>query len=1000
MLYYDLGTDGKSGDRVWKEVYGILTGNQLAFWDAVNLARCRDSPEKLLETSCRPQYLNFTDAIFNAMAVLPTAKLQLENVIVVLTTLKNRYIIQLRSKSNLEEMLVALRLSAYEHQALQEAYTGALLSARGLQLSDIRTILSATRYDHAEWVKIRYGSGTAWKRCYMVIQPLSNKKKGLSEGRISIYENDTCKKREILGEITGITSVCAVYPQLHFFIDRSTMLKLEGTIFFRQHGGKKRNHSYDTLSDHNEASLFILPEEHNSVPGYDTLIRFLIPIFDAFGKYGRPKRLKADRMDPDSLLFGLPTLPSVYYLEVDDLLSSMQSLQYLGWTSAQWRLQIKLFLTRKLSQGYNGCGTAKPKGLQGQISATGSPVAISPLLGRFPVALSPSPTNSDLKGVMAERLVSAGQAQDARKPAGGDLKPGFMGSTDPVRPLKQTVAPVATVGGPSRSGSPANSYNQRRQYEQQKQDSKPVTDLTEIYHNYTKLQTPSDNFGDRNKILNGSEEEFDETKLPALMRKKSLMQGPYPSHDKFLGESDESGLELDSGSEEEELNSGRNKACSRPLHLVGSSVAGAKVSQATSVDTVGKPSGKQFLAPNHYEERNSSYSSVQSPNTQYQEFNKQFSKNFANTLQEAWHTNNSDLESQGSDEAPAPPTHGLCGKGYPSQGSQPHPTDSSKSPCLPNSRSLRQRQQQYPPPLTPALSDKITYLNLPQRENKPPMTHVEDSFARNTSPRRTRALNQPQNGYPNSAGNRVPSHGQGQSNAMQQMQSKFQQASVENRGYEQQQQGQNYGHSPSQGAGPMPIHGQGQQQIYNMQYQNHRQQQTQQVSQQRGTYSGPPQSGSPQQRGQYMQRHPHQMYGGPQRPHGYGAPRPSSHTGQPAGPQASQYRGPNHGPMGKYGNPHPGYGGNPNWSQMQGRPPQAQQYAHNPTANMKSFGPQPRPALYSQETSLSMRSTDDQQQYRYQVSPNFAPSRAQGCLNPPTGPPHGGMDRAPVNRYH
>ncbi|RKP28647.1 hypothetical protein METBISCDRAFT_28936, partial [Metschnikowia bicuspidata] len=161
MLYYDLSTDGTTGDRVWREVYGILTGNQLAYWDAKELAQCTDRPEQLLELSCKPKYLNFLDAVFNAMAVLPTSKKLLENVIIVLTTLRNRYIIQLRTQAQLQELFLALRIAAYEYQALQEAYTGALLSAKGLRLSNIRTVLAATRYNYSEWVKIRYGSGTA-----------------------------------------------------------------------------------------------------------------------------------------------------------------------------------------------------------------------------------------------------------------------------------------------------------------------------------------------------------------------------------------------------------------------------------------------------------------------------------------------------------------------------------------------------------------------------------------------------------------------------------------------------------------------------------------------------------------------------------------------------------------------------------------------------------------------------------------------------------------------
>ena len=39
-----------------------------------------------------------------------------------------------------------------------------------------------------------------------------------------------------------------------------------------------------------------MPEQHSSVPGFDTLIRFLVPLLDSFGLYGRPKDLKPIEM--------------------------------------------------------------------------------------------------------------------------------------------------------------------------------------------------------------------------------------------------------------------------------------------------------------------------------------------------------------------------------------------------------------------------------------------------------------------------------------------------------------------------------------------------------------------------------------------------------------------------------------------------------------------------------------------------------------------------------
>lgn len=1029
MFYYDLSTDGKLGDRTWKEVYGILTGNQLAYWDAKDLALCRDAPERLLETSCRPQYLNFLDAVFNAMSVLPTAKLQLENVIVVLTTLKNRFILQLRTKAQMQELLAALRLSAFEYQALQEAYTGALLSARGLQLSDIRTVLTATRYNHSEWVKIRYGSGTAWKRCYMVIEPLVSKRKGLSPGRILIYESDTMKRKENIGEISAVTSICAVYPQLHLFIDRSTMMKLEGRIHFKQ--SKKKRAKDSDFNDNIDASLFMMPEEHHSVPGYDTLIRFLIPLFDAFGQYGRPKRLKADRMDPESLLFGLPTLPCIHYLEVTELMDSIQTQQYIEWSPSQWRSQIKGLLSRKLSQGYNGCGSAKSSTMIGQLKVPGSPRILSPLSsGRFPAALSPSPTNSDLQNVIGS---------DRRGSYGNKRFPSNMNSGISSGSGHGSM-PVTKVSG---GGSPQKPYTP---LVSGRSASKPRNELAEIYHNYTKLQTPSDNFNDRNKILDGAVEELDESKLPTLMRKKSLMHGPYPTRDKFIGESDDSLDEVESSdeSDEEEPTPAQNYTLNNQSHI-------AKQPE--------KPPHGQFLAPNQYEERNASYSSVQSPNTQYVEFNKQFSKNFANPHHQSLALNNSDLESDGESdrEAPPPPMHGASKSDAQAHAQQERPQHLAMSGSISQFPQSQQSQQlhQAPqrknsqPPLTPALGEKFrdeaprsVYGSLPLHGQRSGMlTPSESTFAKDNSPRYIRSPNQTQGGQTNPSSNSMsksnpsPINGNGAYNQlagsnqmqnMQNMQNRFQQTNLDGRGY-----GQNYppnhqnrptylgpGSKSGQGPSPMQIPGQGQRQgshSYNTMQQQPIQHQHQQQQHQRPMYHEQGgQSGSPQQRGQNMQRPNQQMHGIPSRPQGYGTPSGQQYGGPPPQQQAA-YRAPNqmqHPPSQmQYGSQSAGApqqyrsdsGPGPN---MQHRPNQGA-YPQNPGMNSYNQGQQPRPMPHTQQSSLSMRSQGDQQQYQYQVNPNIAPRRGQNPQGqgqgqgqyPGPGPHNGNQYTNPHSRY-
>ncbi|OBA22968.1 hypothetical protein METBIDRAFT_37759, partial [Metschnikowia bicuspidata var. bicuspidata NRRL YB-4993] len=563
MLYSDLNGDGNPADREWREVYGILTGNQLAYWDAASLARFKDSPEQLFQTSSKPNYLNFTDAVFNAMKVLPAAKLQMENVLVVLTTLKNRYILQFKKLAHLQEWTVALRLARFEYLALQEAYTGALLSARGLRLSDIRTILAPKRFNHEDWVKIRYGSGMAWKRCYAVIEPSQTKKKLFIPGRVLLFESENTKKKGLVGIITSATLVSAVYPQLPLFIDKSTIMQLEGSVNFKPRSVKP---SKKDEANSQETSLFLMPEQHSSVPGFDTLIRFLIPLYDAFGLYGRPQRLNADRTDPDSLVFGLPTLPHVHYLNLDDLQGVSSDQQFLSLDARAWKQSIKSVLLRKMAHGYDGCGSSR--GFSGAVNSLNSPRLVG---ADSPRVASASTTNT---------------RQDDLSP------PPSEGSREqlPTSTLK------ATQPGPINR----NVNNLEVQTSNGARDS---IQLADIYHKYSTIETPSDRYDDRNKILNGSAEEIDEEVLPSLMRRKSLMNGPYPTSEKHLIDSESDIAELD----EEEV------------------VAEGNIMSSSPARKVGEKHG-MLAVPQTYDQRNLSYSSVQSPLTQYNEFNQQFTK--------------------------------------------------------------------------------------------------------------------------------------------------------------------------------------------------------------------------------------------------------------------------------------------------------------------------------------------------------------------------------------
>ncbi|ODV77940.1 uncharacterized protein CANTADRAFT_34775, partial [Suhomyces tanzawaensis NRRL Y-17324] len=637
MLYYDLNGDGKPGDREWHEVYGILTGNQLAYWDAANLAQYRHNPEALLETSSKPKYINFTDSVYNAMRSLPAAKQNLDNVVIVSTTLKNRYILQFKSYTDLTTWYSALRLANYEYSSLQEAYTGALLSARGSRLSDIRTILAEKRFDHEDWVSIRYGSGMAWKRCYAVVEPCTNKKKNFLPGRVLFYENEAKKKKQLMAVVANASSVSAIYPQSHSLIDHSTMLKLDAFINFKSPSLSTKV-SKKSVDDFQNTSIFLMPEQHSSVPGFDTLIRFLVPLLDSFGLYGRPTRLKADRVDPDSLLFGLPTLPFVHYLEVSDITQiTSSSPDYLSWDVKTWTTNIKRVMKSKLDRGYEGCGSQR--GVVGAISSLSSPTTNSPN-GLH------SPRNNDMS---TPRSASASQPQLHQRPppptasqySGSHQKSSKNINDLSIQVPKEQTVPSINVS--DNSNIPAAASGALSPLEI-KNHHKSVQ-LADIYQKYSTIQTPSDQFHtDRNQLLNGSHEEFDENDMPMNIRQMSL-DNVYPKNDDDLF----SDPENDSDASE--------KVDARQIGLLKNGSSQSNV-------------GSAVLKVPSYGDRSSSYSSVHSPMTQYHEFNEQFSKTVEkheHPLSLSYHrpinpSSFSGFSDSEDDDAPAPPLHGYRSK--------------------------------------------------------------------------------------------------------------------------------------------------------------------------------------------------------------------------------------------------------------------------------------------------------------------------------------------------
>ena len=63
--------------------------------------------------------------------------------------------------------------------------------------------------------------------------------------------------------------------------------------------------------------------------------------------------------------------------------------------------------------------------------------------------------------------------------------------------------------------------------------------LAEIYQKYSDLKTPSDNYTDRNILLNGSHEHLMEDELPAGIQQMKLHDNIYPKDDDGLFSDDD-----------------------------------------------------------------------------------------------------------------------------------------------------------------------------------------------------------------------------------------------------------------------------------------------------------------------------------------------------------------------------------------------------------------------------------------------------------------------------
>ncbi|OJD18924.1 hypothetical protein AJ78_01110 [Emergomyces pasteurianus Ep9510] len=341
----DLDINGRSfQERQWVDCFAQLIGTVLSLWDSAALDAA--SPDE----DVAPTFINLADASIKMIDTLPTRNERskpLQNILSISTAGKNRYLLHFSSLHSLTQWTAAIRMAMFENTLLQESYTGALIAGKGKTLNGIRGILEKSRYVYEDWARVRFGPGTPWRRCWCVISPpdekefqrmkKEQKKKSvydrsvpLLKGNIKFYETKKTKKVKPIATITDAFSAFAIYPQSRPLIDQSTLVKVEGRITI-----------HTKPESTAEGFVFVLPEVHPAVSGFEMMLRWLFPVFDTFGLYGRPTRLIADTQNPRSLMFALPKRRQPGYLDILDVTALIHTEGSSNWSEREWRKALK-----------------------------------------------------------------------------------------------------------------------------------------------------------------------------------------------------------------------------------------------------------------------------------------------------------------------------------------------------------------------------------------------------------------------------------------------------------------------------------------------------------------------------------------------------------------------------------------------------------------------------------------------------------------------------------
>ncbi|KXT07635.1 hypothetical protein AC578_10129 [Pseudocercospora eumusae] len=464
LKLHDLDTRGKpSQDRVWNECFAQLVGTVLSLWDAAALDAAGEDGEVV------PTFINLSDASIKMIESLPMRGAQggsLQNVLSVSTAANNRYLLHFNSLNSLTQWTAGIRLAMFEHSALQEAYTGSLIAGKGKYLNNIKQIMERSRFVYDDWARVRFGAGTPWRRCWCVISPPDEKeyaklqktlKKGSAYERVQLPKGDIkfydtrkiTKKTKPIATINDAYAAYAIYPQSKPLIDQSTLVKLEGLVTI--HG------SPETTT---EGFVFVMPEVHAAVSGFEMMLRWLFPVYDTFCLYGRPTRLIADTLDQRGLMFAMPSNRRYGHLDILDVSGLIHTDGSQHWSERQWRKELRKLTSNRMTTQMEDRGSPN-RAIGGRRNTTSRQ------------SLPPSRTGG----------VQFHEPATHSTPGSRSSSPSKAGGADVIQPPKRvgTAPPVAFNGSPhKRSVSDAHGYRKymaetpsRLSYEQGRDDDEP-----------------------------------------------------------------------------------------------------------------------------------------------------------------------------------------------------------------------------------------------------------------------------------------------------------------------------------------------------------------------------------------------------------------------------------------------------------------------------------------------------------------------------------------------